>query len=108
MKKISLITAGVLAGFATAQAEDVALLTLRVGKDKTPRQVAIELHEGDAPLTVENFKKLARKGFYNGLAIHRAFPNTLVQMGDPLTDGKDRTRVGTGGPGYTVPPETRR
>ena len=57
---------------------------------------------------MENFKKLARKRFYNGLAIHRAFPGTLVQMGDPLTDGKDRARVGTGGPGYTIPAEIRR
>jgi cyclophilin family peptidyl-prolyl cis-trans isomerase len=108
MKKISLILAGLLAGFATVQADDVALLSLRVGKDKTPRQVALEFYEGDAPLTVENFKKLARQKFYNGLAIHRAFPSTLVQVGDPLTAKKDRSKVGTGGPGYTIAPEIRR
>lgn len=108
MKKIALITASLLLGLATAPADDVALLTLRVGKDKTPRQVAIEFYEGDAPQTVENFKKLARKGFYNGQAIHRAFPGVLVQMGDPLTKRNDRTKVGTGGPGYTVPAEIRR
>lgn len=108
MKKILLTLAIFAAGFVAARAEDVALLTLRVGKDKNLRQVAFELYEGDAPQTVENFKKLARKRFYNGLAIHRAFPGTLVQMGDPLTDGKDRARVGTGGPGYTIPAEIRR
>ncbi len=108
MKKILLTLAFFAAGLLAARAEDVALLTLRVGKDKNLRQVAFELYEGDAPQTVENFKKLARKRFYNGLAIHRAFPGTLVQMGDPLTDGKDRARVGTGGPGYTIPAEIRR
>ncbi len=108
MKKILLTLALFAAGLAAVRADDVALITLRIGKDKTPRQVALEFYEGDAPQTVENFKKLARKRFYNGLAIHRAFPDILVQMGDPLTDGKDRARVGTGGPGYTVAPEIRR
>lgn len=108
MKKTASILVSLLFGFATTRADDVALLTLRLGKDKTPRQVAIEFYEADAPQTVENFKKLARKGFYNGLAVHRAFPGVLVQMGDPLTKRKDRTKVGTGGPGYTMPPEIRR
>lgn len=108
MKKIFLPIACLAAGLVAVRADDVALITLKVGKDKTPRQVAIEFHEGDAPQTVENFKKLARKRFYNGLAIHRAFPHILVQMGDPLTSGKDRTKVGTGGPGYTLAPEIRR
>lgn len=108
MKRILLTLALAAAGLAAARADDVALLTLRIGQDKTPRHVALEFHETDAPATVENFKKLARKKFYKGLAIHRAFPGTLVQMGDPLTAKKDRTRVGTGGPGYTLAPEIRR
>ena len=108
MKK-HLLTAAVLAlTLAAARADDVALVTLRVGSDKTPQQFAFEFHEAEAPRTVENFKKLAGKKFYNGLAIHRAFPHTLVQMGDPLTRKKDRTKVGTGGPGYTVEAEIRR
>jgi cyclophilin family peptidyl-prolyl cis-trans isomerase len=108
MKKILLSLALFAAGLVAGRAEDVALITFRIGKDKTPRQVALEFYEGDAPKTVENFKKLAGKGFYKGLAIHRAFPGTLVQMGDPLTDSDDRTGVGTGGPGYTLAPEIRR
>jgi cyclophilin family peptidyl-prolyl cis-trans isomerase len=59
-------------------------------------------------VTTENFKKLARKGFYKGIAVHRAIPSMLVQLGDPLSRKKDRNRVGTGGPGYTLPPEIRR
>ena len=108
MKKL-LLTAAVLAlTLPAARADDVALVTLRAGSDKTPQQFAIEFYESDAPRTVENFKKLARKKFYKGVAIHRAFPHTLVQMGDPLTRKKDRSKVGTGGPGYTVEAEIRR
>ena len=91
-----------------ARADDCALVTLRIGKEKQVQQFAIELFEGDAPATVENFKKLARKGFYKGCEIHRAFPQLLVQMGDPLSRKKDRHKVGTGGPGYSLPPEIRR
>ena len=89
-------------------AEDVALVTLRVAKENVVRQFAIEFAEDDAPQTVANFKKLAKKGFYKGTAVHRAFAHTLVQMGDPLSRGKDRSAVGTGGPGYTLAPEIRR
>ena len=89
-------------------AEDVALVSLRVAKEKYVRQFAIEFAEDDAPQTVANFKKLARKGFYKGTTIHRAFSHMLVQMGDPLSKKKDRSAVGTGGPGYTLAPEIRR
>ncbi|MEP6668968.1 MAG: peptidylprolyl isomerase [Chthoniobacter sp.] len=105
MKKLLLTACVAATALSAVRADDVALLTLKVGKDKTPKQVAIEFYEGDAPQTVENFKKLARKKFYNGQAFHRVFPDTLVQTGDPLSKGKDRAKVGTGGPGYTLPPE---
>jgi cyclophilin family peptidyl-prolyl cis-trans isomerase len=55
-----------------------------------------------------NFKKLVTDGFYKKTTIHRVFPNYLVQGGDPLSKRKDRTVVGTGGPGYTLPAEIRR
>lgn len=97
-----------LAIFAvTAVADEVALLEFRFA-DKAIRRTAIEFHEDAAPATVENFKKLAKDGFYDGCAVHRAFPDTLVQVGDPLSKRKDRTAVGTGGPGYTIPAEIRR
>ena len=92
---------------ATLHADEVALLEFRFA-DKTTRTAAIELHPDAAPATVENFKKLAKDGFYNGCAVHRAFPGTLVQVGDPLSKKKDRSNVGTGGPGYTLPAEIRR
>ena len=57
--------------------------------------IQIELAVNDAPLTVENFVTLARKGYFDGLSIHRVVPNFVVQDGDPRGDGE-------GGPGYTI------
>ena len=57
--------------------------------------VELELAVLDAPLTVNNFITLARKGFFNGIAIHRVVPDFVVQDGDPRGDGE-------GGPGYTI------
>ncbi len=108
MKKHLLTALALAASLAAARADDVALVTLRVGSDKTPQQFALEFYENEAPRTVENFKKIAGKKFYKGQTIHRAFPHLLVQMGDPLSRKKDRSNVGTGGPGYTLPAEIRR
>ena len=55
----------------------------------------IDLAVLDAPLTVENFVGLARKGFFTGLTFHRVVPGFVVQGGDPRGDGE-------GGPGYTI------
>jgi peptidyl-prolyl cis-trans isomerase B (cyclophilin B) len=103
MKKILLL----LALCAAVRADDVALLEVQF-EDGTTREVAIEFYENDAPATVANFKKLAKSGFYKGCAFHRAIPTAIVQTGDPLSKKKDRSAVGTGGPGYTQTPEIRR
>lgn len=55
----------------------------------------IDLLPEDAPLTVDNFVKLARRGYFNGLAVHRVVPNFVMQDGDPRGDG-------TGGPGWSI------
>jgi peptidyl-prolyl cis-trans isomerase B (cyclophilin B) len=55
--------------------------------------IAIELYDEDAPKTVDNFLKLARDGFYDGVIFHRVIPDFMIQGGDP-------TGTGTGGPGY--------
>src|SRR5262245_9783168 len=57
--------------------------------------IEIELTVLDAPQTTQNFITLARKGYFNGLQIHRVVPNFVVQDGDPRGDG-------SGGPGYTI------
>ena len=60
----------------------------------------------DTPLHRDNFVKLAKSGFYNGLLFHRIIKGFMIQGGDPFT--KDSTKIaqfGTGGPGYTIPAE---
>jgi cyclophilin family peptidyl-prolyl cis-trans isomerase len=57
--------------------------------------IELELAVLDAPQTAQNFMRLARKGFFNGLQFHRVVPNFVVQDGDPRGDGE-------GGPGYTI------
>jgi len=103
---LSLLTFCALTGAGLA--EDVAVLQVRFPQQKALEQVVLEFYEEDAPDTVANFKKLARKGFYKGVAFHRVFPRMLVQAGDPLSRKRDRSKVGTGGPGHTLPPEVRR
>lgn len=59
-----------------------------------------------APKTVENFKKLAKAGFYDGTALHRIIKGFMAQGGDPLTkDPAQESRWGTGDPGYKIPAE---
>jgi cyclophilin family peptidyl-prolyl cis-trans isomerase len=55
--------------------------------------IALELYPDEAPKTVENFKKLAGDGFYDGVIFHRVIPDFMIQGGDP-------TGTGAGGPGY--------
>ena len=60
--------------------------------------IEVELYDDDAPKTVENFRKLAGDGFYDGVVFHRVIPDFMIQGGDP-------TGTGMGGPGYTFEDE---
>ena len=60
--------------------------------------IELELHDEDAPKTVENFRRLASEGFYDDLIFHRVIPDFMIQGGCP--EG-----TGTGGPGYTFEDE---
>jgi cyclophilin family peptidyl-prolyl cis-trans isomerase len=60
--------------------------------------IEVELYDEDAPKTVENFRKLAGDGFYDGVIFHRVIKDFMIQGGDP-------TGTGTGGPGYTFEDE---
>ena len=72
----------------------------------TAGEMVIEFWSDVAPKTVENFKKLAREGFYDGTAFHRIIKRFMIQGGDPLTkDVKNESRFGTGGPGYQIKAE---
>ena len=55
--------------------------------------IDVELYDEDAPKTVENFRKLAQDGFYDGVIFHRVINDFMIQGGDP-------TGTGSGGPGY--------
>jgi len=74
---------------------------MKTGEIHTEKGVMkIEFYEQDAPKTVENFVKLSKKGFYDGLTFHRVLPDFVIQGGCP--DG-----TGGGGPGYKIDCETK-
>jgi cyclophilin family peptidyl-prolyl cis-trans isomerase len=67
----------------------VSAATLHTSEGK----IEVELYPDAAPKTVENFEKLSREGFYEGVIFHRVIPDFMIQGGDP-------TGTGMGGPGY--------
>ena len=67
--------------------------------------VKIRFYDDVAPKTVENFKKLARQGFYDGTAFHRVVPGFMIQGGDPNTKSGNPDTWGMGGPGYGIKAE---
>jgi peptidyl-prolyl cis-trans isomerase B (cyclophilin B) len=80
-----------------AGAKEVAVLKTSAG------EMVIEFWPEVAPKTVENFKTLAKKGFYDGTAFHRVIKGFMIQGGDPLTkDPSKEDRWGTGDPGYKI------
>ena len=95
-----------LAGLTTHAADakpdsDVAVITF-----KDYGQIVLELWPDVAPGHVENFKKLAKSGFYDGTASHRVIPGFMIQLGDPNTkDPSKAATFGQGGPGYTIKDE---
>ncbi len=66
------------------------LITMENGK-----QIKLKLHPEVAPISCENFEKLVREGFYNGLCFHRVIPGFMIQGGCPQG-------TGTGGPGWQI------
>jgi cyclophilin family peptidyl-prolyl cis-trans isomerase len=68
--------------------------------------IKLEFYPEHAPKTVDNFKELAKKGFYDGLIFHRIVPKFVIQGGDPNTRNvSNRGTWGTGGPGWNVKAE---
>src|SRR6187401_3456510 len=80
--------------------EEVAVIKTTEG------EMVVKFWPDVAPKTVENFKKLAKEGFYDGTAFHRIIKGFMIQGGDPFTkDIKDETRYGQGDPGYKIKAE---
>ncbi len=72
----------------------------------TEGEMVVEFWPEVAPKTVENFKTLAQKGFYDGTCFHRVIKGFMIQGGDPNTkDAAKESSWGTGGPGHTVKAE---
>lgn len=82
------------------KANEVAVIKTSLG------EMVVEFWPDVAPATVENFKTLAKKGFYDGTAFHRIVKGFMIQGGDPLTkDPSAEGRWGTGDPGYKIKAE---
>lgn len=83
-----------------AAQKEVAVIKTSAG------EMVVEFWPEVAPNTVENFKKLARQGFYDGTAFHRIIKGFMIQGGDPLTkDPNNDANYGTGDPGYKIKAE---
>jgi len=84
----------------------ILIILILVGGCKMEKNILLETNMGnikiklydDMPITTNNFEKLTKQGFYNGVIFHRIIPNFMVQGGDP-------TGTGMGGPGYTIEDE---
>ena len=83
-----------------AAAAEVAVIKTSAG------EMVVEFWSDVAPKTVENFKKLAQKGFYDGTAFHRIIKGFMIQGGDPNTkDPNKESEYGMGDPGYKIKAE---
>jgi cyclophilin family peptidyl-prolyl cis-trans isomerase len=107
-----LVGALLLTGCATApktagSGPQVAVMTISFPKTKRPARVVIQLDDKAAPGASGNFRALVARRYYDGMRFHRAFPHQLVQTGDPKSRHGEIGNSGTGGPGYTLPPEIR-
>ena len=85
---------------SAAESNEVAVIKTTEG------EMVIEFWPEVAPKTVENFKKLAREGFYDGTCFHRVIKGFMIQGGDPKTkDASSEAEWGTGDPGYKIKAE---
>lgn len=108
MKPLLLSCLALLGTLLTAaNAENTKPMSNEVAVIKTSEgDMVLEFWPDVAPNTVENFKKLAKQGFYNGTAFHRIVKGFMIQGGDPLTkDPAKESRWGTGDPGYKIKAE---
>ena len=99
---LCLVLAGCATPSGTQKSADESIKPVQTKEESKVVKIKIETSQGDiyadlykqeVPKTVENFVKLAEKGFYDGIIFHRVIPSFMIQTGDP-------TGTGTGGPGY--------
>ena len=104
---INLLAVALVVASVNAEEKKPMNSTNEVAVIKTSEgEMVAEFWPDVAPNTVENFKKLARSGFYDGTAFHRIVKGFMIQGGDPLTkDPAKESRYGTGDPGYKIKAE---
>ena len=90
-KKETKITAPTEAEIAAAKKKGTVKATIKTEKG----DIVVEMYGSKVPLTVANFVKLSKAGFYDGLTFHRVEPGFVIQGGDPQG-------TGAGGPGYSI------
>lgn len=78
---------------AAVETEKTAVKIVKIKIETTQGDIYADLDAENAPKTVDNFVKLAKKGFYDGIIFHRVIPDFMIQTGDPEGTGR-------GGPGY--------
>jgi len=86
-------------GEVKKMSEQQAIIRTKLG------DITLKFFPEVAPNHVNNFIELAKKGFYNGTIFHRVVPKFVIQGGDPNSKNPDRSKHGTGGPGYNVKAE---
>lgn len=119
-KKIILLIYGIvlssLLSTALVEGKDINARTFEKGEIKemenkkatittTFGDITLEFFPEVAPNHVKSFLELCEKGFFNGTIFHRVVPGFVIQGGDPLSKDPDRSRHGTGGPGYQLKAE---
>jgi len=86
-------------GEVKKMSEQQAIIRTKLG------DITLKFFPEVAPNHVNHFIELAKKGFYNGTIFHRVVPKFVIQGGDPHSKNPDRSKHGTGGPGYNVKAE---
>lgn len=103
MKRLSVIAFSLLIAAACLAAPGGRRVKVRLSTSMG--DIVVELYN-ETPKHRDNFVKLVKEGFYDGLLFHRVIENFMIQGGDPDSrDAAPRKRLGEGGPGYTVPAE---
>src|SRR5438552_11488519 len=101
------LAAAVAATFAFAEEKEPVNTSNEVAVIKTNEgEMVVQFWTDAAPSTIENFKKLARQGFYDGTIFHRIVKDFMIQGGDPNSkDPAKENSYGQGGPGYQIKAE---
>jgi peptidyl-prolyl cis-trans isomerase B (cyclophilin B) len=86
-------------GKSAASSDEVAVM------ETTKGRMVIEFWDKEAPQTVDNFKKLARQGYFDGTGFHRIIKGFMIQGGDPKSKNPKAADLGTGDPGYKIKDE---